>query len=74
MKRPGPHPHVVRLQDDASLRAPVIVERQDETLEAEWFLVGHNRPGIGEAGRAGQGCDVFAVSWPGNRFGIVTIM
>src|SRR4029079_10928550 len=32
---PRPHLHVVGLKDDAALRAPVAVERQDQVLEAQ---------------------------------------
>jgi hypothetical protein len=32
------HPHVIRLQDQAALRAPVIVEREDHVLEASGGL------------------------------------
>src|SRR5690606_26228573 len=34
VERAGPHPHVVRLEDQAALRAPVIMEREDHVLEA----------------------------------------
>ena len=35
VERPRPHLHVVGLQDDAALRAPIVVERQDQVLEAQ---------------------------------------
>src|SRR3546814_17502224 len=38
MKGPRPHAHVIRLQDRAAARAPVIVQRQDHVLKAQWCL------------------------------------
>ena len=35
MESPRPHLHVVRLEDDAALRAPIAMEREDQVLEAQ---------------------------------------
>ena len=40
----GAHLHVVGLEDHAALRAPIIVQRQDQLLEAERRLVSHFKP------------------------------
>jgi hypothetical protein len=42
MERTSAHFHVVGLQYDAALRAPIIMERQDERLKAERLGVGQD--------------------------------
>ena len=39
VERPRPHLHVVRLEDDAAMPSPILVQRQDEVLETQ----GHRR-------------------------------
>src|SRR6185503_4439672 len=35
VESPGSHLHVIGLEDDAPLRAPVMMEREDQVLEAQ---------------------------------------
>src|SRR5437868_8597975 len=35
VERPRPHLHIVGLEDDAALRAPIVMERENQVLKAQ---------------------------------------
>src|SRR4029079_10532831 len=58
VESPRPHLHVVRLEDDAALRAPITVERQNQVLEtqAQDSAPPNTRRALADGPASGKGC------------------
>ena len=54
VKRARAHAHIIRLQDDAAVGAPEIVEGQDHILKRTGWIARARAQGLG--GRCGIGC------------------
>jgi hypothetical protein len=44
VERASAHFHVIRLQNGATLLAPISMEREDQILKTKWRNVGHGQP------------------------------